>query len=62
MPEDVKAETEESFAALVSEEENPFVGPIKDNKGEVRVKEGEELPVPFFFNEWDWYVEGVVAK
>ncbi len=62
VPEDVKAETEESFAALVSEEENPFVGPIKDNKGEVRVKEGEELPVPFFFNEWDWYVEGVVAK
>jgi basic membrane protein A and related proteins len=62
VPDDVQSETEESFAALVSEEENPFVGPIKDNKGEVRVKDGEELPVPFFFNEWDWYVEGVVAK
>jgi basic membrane protein A len=62
VPEDVKAETEESFAALVSEEENPFVGPISDNKGKVRIPEGEELPVPFFFNEWDWYVEGVVAQ
>jgi basic membrane lipoprotein Med (substrate-binding protein (PBP1-ABC) superfamily) len=62
VPEDVKAETEKSFEALVTEKENPFVGPIKDNKGTVRVKPGEELPVPFFFNEWDWYVEGVVAK
>jgi basic membrane lipoprotein Med (substrate-binding protein (PBP1-ABC) superfamily) len=62
VPEDVQSETEESFAALVSEEENPFVGPISDNKGKVRVPEGEELAIPFFFNEWDWYVEGVVAK
>jgi basic membrane protein A and related proteins len=62
VPDDVQSETEESFAALVSEEENPFVGPITDNKGNVKVKKGEELKVPFFFNEWDWYVEGVVAK
>lgn len=61
VPDDVKSETEASFEALVSEEVNPFVGPISDNEGKVRVKEGEELPVLFFFNDWDWYVEGVVA-
>ena len=61
VPDDVQSETEESFAALVSEEENPFVGPITDNEGNVRIKKGEELSVPFFFSEWDWYVEGVVA-
>ncbi len=55
-------ETEESFAALVSEEEGPFVGPITDNEGNVRIKKGEELSVPFFFSEWGpGTVEGVVA-
>lgn len=62
VPEEVKSETEESFRALVSGDINPFVGPIADSSGTVRIKEGEEPTVEFYFNEWDWYVEGVVAR
>lgn len=62
VPENVKTETEDSFAALVSEENDPFVGPISDSKGNVRIKDGEKPDTQFFMSGWDWYVEGVVAK
>ena len=61
VPEDVQTETEDSFAALLSGENDPFVGPITDSDGKVRIPEGDKPPVEFYFNDWDWYVEGVVA-
>ena len=37
-----------------------FYGPIVDNKGNLRVAEGEGMPDELMLNEFDWYVEGVV--
>ena len=37
---------------------NPFVGPIKDSTGTVRVAEGESMDEMDLYN-WDWSVEGV---
>lgn len=37
-----------------------FYGPIKDNTGQVRVEEGENLSDDALLNRLDWYVEGVI--
>lgn len=37
---------------------SPFVGPIKDNKGQLKVKEGERMSEDVLYN-WDWSIEGV---
>ncbi len=37
-----------------------FYGPIVDNKGNLRVAEGESMPDELMLNEFDWYVKGVV--
>jgi basic membrane protein A len=39
-----------------------FYGPIKDNKGKVRVKKGESMSDDVMLNEFDWFVEGVVIN
>ena len=36
-----------------------FYGPIKDNKGEVRIEDGESMTDDSMLHEFDWYVEGV---
>jgi basic membrane protein A len=40
---------------------NPFTGPIVDNTGTVRIKEGESWGGDKMGN-FDWYVEGVIGK
>ena len=40
---------------------NPFTGPITDNTGVVRIKEGEAWGGDKMGN-FDWYVEGVIGK
>jgi basic membrane protein A and related proteins len=37
------------------------VGPIKDQSGMVRFKDGQELTFEDFVT-WDWFVEGVQGK
>jgi basic membrane protein A and related proteins len=61
VPADVQDQVEQTFDDLASGDENPFVGPITDNSGKVRVKAGEELSDEFLYGEWDWYVEGIQA-
>jgi basic membrane protein A len=39
---------------------NPFVGPIKDSKGNVKVAAGQKMSENDLYN-WDWSVEGVVG-
>ncbi len=39
-----------------------FYGPIYDNKGQLRVKEGECMTDNTMLNEFDWYVEGVINE
>jgi len=36
-----------------------FYGPIYDNKGVLRIPEGESMSDEAMLNEFDWYVEGV---
>ena len=36
-----------------------FYGPIKDNKGKLRVKKEESMSDDTMLNEFDWFVEGV---
>ena len=40
---------------------NPFTGPVTDNNGVVRIKEGESWGGNKMGN-FDWYVEGVIGK
>lgn len=55
------AETvEEAREQLESGVFDVFYGPIIDNKGKMRVEDGENLPDNTMLNEFTWYVEGVV--
>ena len=58
VPEDVRAEVDEKLAGFKDGTFKPFVGPIADQTGEVRIAEGEEVTFEQFV-AWDWLVEGV---
>jgi basic membrane protein A len=60
VPDDVKALVEEKKAEIVAGEFDVFVGPIKDNTGELRVPEGETMTDEEKL-AFDWLVEGVVG-
>lgn len=53
----VEAEKEKLESGLF----DVFYGPITDNKGNLRVAEGESMSDASMLNEFDWYVEGVVT-
>ena len=36
-----------------------FVGPIRDNRGEIRLPEGERMSDDSLLHSFDWFVEGV---
>ncbi len=59
---DVQSKVEQTLEGLASGSENPFVGPIKDTSGKVRVPAGEELSDEFLYGQWKWFVEGIKAK
>jgi basic membrane protein A and related proteins len=58
---DVKSQVEQTLGDLASGSKNPFVGPIKDTKGEVRVPDGKKLTDEFLYGGWKWYVDGIQA-
>jgi basic membrane protein A and related proteins len=58
---DVQSQVQQTLDDLASGAENPFVGPIKDNKGKVRVPAGEKLSDEFLYGKWSWYVDGIQA-
>jgi basic membrane protein A and related proteins len=60
VPDDVRALVTAS-ADKIGGGFNPFTGPITDNSGVVRIKEGESWGGDKMGN-FDWYVEGVVGK
>ena len=37
-----------------------FYGPITDNEGNIRIKEGQSMTDKAMLNDMFWYVEGVV--
>jgi hypothetical protein len=58
---DVRTKVEQIFDDLASGAKNPFVGPIKDTTGAVKVPEGETLSDDFLYGGWKWYVDGIVV-
>ena len=57
----VKKKVQLTLAALVSGKKNPFVGPIKDTSGKIRIPAGKTLSNTFLYGGWNWYVQGIVA-
>jgi basic membrane protein A and related proteins len=60
VPDDVKQLVIDT-ASKVSSGFTPFTGPVKDNTGAVRIKEGEVWGNDKM-GAFDWYVEGVIGK
>jgi simple sugar transport system substrate-binding protein len=61
VPQDVRDQVDAVREQILDGEFYPYVGPIYDASGTLRVEEGEELPRFFMYDEWDWAVEGVVG-
>ncbi|RCK35744.1 DNA-binding protein [Thalassospira xiamenensis] len=61
MPDDVKALAEETEAKIASGEIHPFAGPIYDQAGELRIKEGEDATDEMLLG-MDWYIKGIDAE
>ncbi|RCK28833.1 BMP family ABC transporter substrate-binding protein [Thalassospira lucentensis] len=61
MPDDVKALAEEVEAKISSGELHPFTGPIYDQAGELRIKEGEMAEDGMLLG-MDWYIKGIDAE
>jgi len=60
VPENVRQEADAVRDAIISGARHPFTGPIKDQKGMLRVAEGQTLGDKEVA-AMDWYVEGVEA-
>ena len=58
---ETKAQIDEAKAKLISGDLKIFQGPISDNKGEVRIPEGEAGGIELL-DTTDWLVEGVVGQ
>jgi basic membrane protein A and related proteins len=58
VPADVQTEVDEKLAGFKDGSFNPFVGPIADQTGEVRIAGGEEVTFEQFV-AWDWFVQGI---
>lgn len=60
-PEGAKAAVDKAKEDVISGKNKVFVGPIKDNTGTLRVKEGEVMTDKDMLSV-DWFVEGVEGK
>ena len=58
VPETVRKAAAETRDAIAAGTLHPFEGPIKDQKGELKVKPGEHMSDEAL-SKMDWYVEGV---
>jgi len=58
VPADVQQQVDAIREKMLSEGFNPFVGPIMDTKGQIRVPEGQAMTESELYL-WDWAVEGV---
>ena len=60
VPPDARAAADKVKAGIIAGTLNPFAGPIKNQKGELKVAEGKALSDEELL-KMDWYVEGVQA-
>ena len=61
VPEDVRAMVNGEKAKIVSGEWDVFTGPVKDQSGEVRIKEGDKMSDADIWS-MNWFVEGVLGE
>lgn len=61
IPEDVVSEAKAIMSGIIDGSYHPFSGPIKNQQGELIVKEGEVLPHSEIAT-MSWYVEGIEGK
>ena len=57
----IAEKVDEERARLMDGTFDVFYGPIVDNQGNVRVKEGQSMTDAVMLNDFFWYVEGVVV-
>ena len=57
----ISEKVEEERIRLMNGTFDVFYGPITDNEGNIRVKEGQSMTDAAMLNDFFWYVEGVVA-
>ena len=57
---EAKEVVDEQLRKLNSGTFDVFYGPIMDNRGKLRIAEGESMTDDAMLNAFDWYVEGVV--
>ena len=60
-PEGAKAKVDETKKAINDGTIQIFKGPIKDQTGAVKIKEGEVMSDKDIWN-MDWFVQGVIGK
>ncbi|MBV8448874.1 MAG: hypothetical protein JO124_12900 [Hyphomicrobiales bacterium] len=58
MPDNVKKAADDVKSAIIAGTLHPVTGPITDNKGTPRLKDGEKA-TDEMLEKMDWYVEGV---
>jgi basic membrane protein A len=61
VPRSVRALVNKRLAGFKRGTFNPFVGPIRDQKGKVRVPKGHKMSFREIV-DWNWYVKGVQGK
>jgi len=60
VPEEVRKLVEDEKARIISGEQLIFTGPIKDQSGALRIKEGESVSDADIWS-MNWFVEGVLG-
>jgi basic membrane protein A len=58
VPAEVRAAADKTREGIVAGTLHPLAGPLKDQKGELRVREGEHMSDEAL-SKMDWYIEGV---
>jgi basic membrane lipoprotein Med (substrate-binding protein (PBP1-ABC) superfamily) len=58
VPADVAAKADATKAAILDGSFNPFVGEIKDSKGNIKVAQGQTMTEQELYH-WNWSIEGV---
>lgn len=61
-PEGAQETVDKARAAILSGEFKLFTGPLKDNTGQLRIPAGETMSLQDQYENFDWFVEGVVGK
>jgi basic membrane lipoprotein Med (substrate-binding protein (PBP1-ABC) superfamily) len=61
VPDDVKSMVDAKIANFKSGKVQVFTGPIKDNKGNLKIPAGQ-VGDPSLVNTFDWFVEGVIGQ